>query len=535
VNRSHWRRPIAALVPILIALLAFGALPAMRLAAQGGPNPNTSDCDPNLLSSVNPEAFSLGQTAQVQLTMNMSCPDYRLPIDLVFLVDVSNSMTRGKAGLGSALPTTSAPGVPGPGTTAKPPVEPPVEPPIEPPIEPPVQPLQAGPIQTGEPAEPPGVPVPGGANAGRGNGDPPGCEQAGGSTPGGAGGGGSTLPKLPTVEGPKTAIPEKTAVQKTAVPGEGTRPPGSSATPGGPGGAGNDQGGQAAEPAGTEDLIREAKEFIRDFVDQPQIQQDLSDGTLRLGLVAFSDRGRRLMSLTNEGNRVTGRLSLLRGSGRTRIDLGMRTAEAVLLDRNNARRADNDADRTKVVVVLSDGAFCARDLRVKVDKRIEVMTLGAGRGPYTKNLRAIATDLAYALKLQGGRALKDTQYIYTKDFVRTRPVTVSTLEMTAELEPSMQIVDGSVNPAGTVDMQIIKWTAPAIDWTTPVTLTYGIRPQSGGLQNVNHWAHVTWKDSEKRDGQGVFPALYVDVAGPTATATSEIVPTATPELPPELR
>lgn len=521
MNRTLRRRPFLVLVPLVVALTGMAGLPVMRTLAQTGPNPNTSNCEPNLQSSVDPESLVLGETAQVQLTMNMSCPDYKLPVDIVFVVDTSNSMTRGANVIG-VDPTGEAGGV----ISLTPPAK--VTPPPPDPGPVPPAPLQVDPppAKTADPSAPPSVPLPGAAPGSR-NSDPPGCEQTGGGAidPGGGGGG---LPTLPTVGAPTPRVtPDPRATVPPVGPGDpaATRTAISSRPTASTGVDASRQG----EPAGTEDLIRQAKEFVRDFIDQPQIQQDLANGTLRVGLVSFADRGRRLVSLNGEGKRVTGRLSLLRGGGKTRVDLGLRTAEAVLLERNNARRVFNDADHTKVMIVISDGGFCARDMRVRVDKRIEVITLAAGRGPYATRLRQMSSEPEYALKLNA-KAVKETMFLYDKDFLRTRPVTVPSLEMSADLEPTMQLVDGSANPPATIDGQRLTWKSPDIDWTGPVTLTYGIRPLSGGVLNVNALAQVTWQDSEKRPGLGVFPAIFVDVAGPTATATPEIKATATPEL-----
>lgn len=521
MNRSWARRPILILSPLLLAVVGIASLPVLPMRAQSGPNPNTSNCEPNLQSSVAPESLVLGETAQVQLTMNLSCPEYKLPVDIVFVVDTSNSMTRGQNVIG-VDPTGEAGGV----ISLTPPAK--VTPPPPDPGPVPPAPLQVDPppAKTADPAAPPSVPVPG-TSPGNRNSDPPGCEPAGGGAvnPGGGGGG---LPTLPTVGAPTPKVtPNPGATVPPAGPGDpaatrtaiSTRPTASTGI----------DAGQQGEPAGTEDLIRQAKEFIRDFIDQPQIQQDLANGTLRVGLVSFADRGRRLVSLNGEGKRVTGRLSLLRGAGKTRIDLGLRTAEAVLLERNNARRVFNDDDHTKVLILISDGGFCARDMRVRVDKRIEVITLAAGRGPYATKLRQMSSEPEYALKLNA-KAVKETMFVYGKDFLRTRPVSVPSLEMSAELEPTMQLVDGSASPPATIDGQRLTWKSPDIDWTQPVTLTYGVRPLSGGVLNVNRLAQVTWQDSEKRPGLGVFPAIFLDVAGPTATPTPEIKPTATPEL-----
>ena len=128
----------------LILSLVFGAtlvlLQVADSAAQSGngPNPTTSNCSPFLDRYAEPTELELGETAKIVLNVEPMCPQYRLPVDLVFLVDVSNSMTRGRPGGNTNDPgpgdPNDPPGEPGPGDNP-PKVPPPGSPPPDPPPE----------------------------------------------------------------------------------------------------------------------------------------------------------------------------------------------------------------------------------------------------------------------------------------------------------------------------------------------------------------------------------------------------------------
>ncbi len=471
------------LAPVVAVLGAVGLLSVPRLQAQPIA-PATSDCATGLSKTVDPSQVQPGDTARVTMVITHTCADYRLPMDMIFLVDVSNSMTRGSA-LG-ADPGTGKP-TEAPGLATQPPPDPiPPEPPLNllglaevfaPGAD------QPSPGGGTDPGLNPGAPSRPGA-------EPSGCEGAGASSgisnPGGT----------PTPEGPP-------------LPGLATP----STNPGSDPGAGS---GKPAndEAAGTEDLIREARAFIREFIDQPAVQKDLTSSHLRLGLVSFNERGRRLVSLSSDGKRIANRLGLLRGSGKTRIDLGLRTAERTLLDKT-PNRATGEKDRTRVIVVVSDGQFCSRDLRVKVDKRIDVVTLAAGRSANLRKMRDIASETEYALTL---RDMKELMFLYTN--TRTpnplpefRPVKMTELTLRDELSANIQLVAGSPNPAAaTINGQKMEWVFPMP--SDRITVTYDIKPQGTGSLPISAGAGVEWKDSEARPGKADFPAVNIEVVGP---------------------
>lgn len=535
------------LLPSVVAIASLLLLAAPRLAAQQPAQPpvTTSACEVEMQTVVTPEQLVLGSSADVTLSLRQSCAENRRPVDLVFLVDTSNSMTRG----GPARPGDVS--EPPPGGDPNVPVDPPKgdppapEPPApEPPapflsealasvfgvaagaLQDPVPPVDPGdpPVKPPPPADPPapgdpGVIAPPGGN----NSEPAGCiDDRGGN----AGGGAAATPPGNAPIGPPTP--------RVPPGGPGDPPPGvptRTPTPAGNVGGSNNQPGTGAtgEPAGTEDLVRLAKQFIRDFVEQPRVKQDMADDSLRLGLVSFSDRGRRLVSLTNEGSRIATRTNLLRGGGKSRIDLGLRTAERVLIDPNRRRSEPPDL-RAKVIVVISDAAFCTRDLRVKVDTDIEVVTMLAGRSPWARRMGNIATDNAYVLNMRPA-GLPDLLRLYERDFAQIRPVSMDALTIRAELQPDMELDETSVNPAPAKrEGQVLEWT-----WTPPanaVDVTFKVKPLQPGFRRIDVDTTAAWTDTETNTGYEHFPAYYADVLGLEPTPTPGTEPTPTPGFAP---
>ncbi|MFN8423280.1 MAG: vWA domain-containing protein [Anaerolineae bacterium] len=355
-------------------------------------------------------------------------------------------------------------------------------------------------------------------------------------------------------------------VPPTRTPGPDPNPPGG--TPGsGP------SGPQDPEPAGNEDLLREVGKFIKEFVDDPQITSDLDSGLLRLGLAAFGNRGRTILTLqTGEaGKRAGSSGNRLKGEGLSRIDLGLRQAESELIKRSNSVGAD--PDRKKVILVLSDGAFCARDLsRAHVGKDIEVVTVFFGRGGWKRRLDKVATEGRYAFS---ARELKQILNLYGQELAVSVPTRMEQLLLHDTLAPNMSVDDTSVTPPYSVHHgQRLEWwgvhpTLPltATDWlwahsvispaigtvdvsklvtvSERMTLTYRITPQDAGSWPVSDEALAAWHESGGVDGLGVFPSVYIDVLAPTATptntptntptATATATPTATNTRTPEAR
>lgn len=530
------------IIPPLLTLLAFGALvPAGTQAQPADPADSVSDCEMSLLKTVTPDRMLLGESATVTMVVDQQCPDYGVPIDLVFLVDTSNSMTRGTpgGGGGSVDPGEPIPGPvppdpgPGPGDPPRPaplsaigaqmswrlvdalgvPLQDPPAP--IPPPEPP------GPGEPGEPA--PGVPSPGNPNE-----DPPGCVDNDAVGPGGGsvdpppGGPGPVVP--PPAPAPGTSVPRRTEPVRTPIATPPDRP---TEAPGRPTDAVSP--GESGEPAGNADLIRDAQKFIRDFFDEEMIQDDLDNGRLRVGLVDFNDRARRLVSLTEKGTRVVSRLSLLRGGGRTRVDLGLAMAERVLTDTSSYRTALKDKNRQKVIILISDGAFCERDMRRRVGDEIEIVTLAAGRGIYTRRMRDIATESEYVLDLNA-RAIAEVMDLYDRVFRDVRPVSITRLEVREKPNPIVGYVPGSEAPAVTgMDGTTMRWNyAPP---ASVFTHTYQIRPTAVGTHRVSEISEFDWLDTEGRTNVLDFPAVDVLVyevePTPTDLPTATPVPTAT--------
>lgn len=537
---SHRYRQFAlGIIPPLLTLIAFGALPLRIDAQPADPGDSISDCEMSLLKTVTPDRLLLGESATVSLVVDHHCPDYALPIDLVFLVDISNSMTRGSGAVtgppGGGGDPGPAPG-PGPGPG---PIDPPPSPlelfpnpldwqlsdrlglPDQDPPAPGPPPVPPAPGEPGEPA--PGVPSPGNPNE-----DPPGCvDNDAARPPGGAvdppGSPGPISP--PPAPGPGEPPPRKTEPVRTPLPTrtsepDPTVPPGKATATSIPGIIG--------EPPGNADLIRDAQSFIRDFFDDPLIQADLDSDRLRVGLVSFNNRARRLVSLTEKSTRVVSRLSLLRGGDRTRIDLGLMMAERVLTESNSYRTILKDKDRRKVIILISDGGFCERDMRRRVDGKIDIVTLAAGRGIYTRRLRDIATEAQYALDLNA-RAVKEVVTLYDRDFRDVRPVTITRLEVREQPHDVVGYIPGSEAPPVTVMAgKTMRWNyspPPSV-----FTHTYEIRPTAIGVHRVGEISEFNWLDTQGRTNIMDFPAVDVTVYEVEPTPT-DIPPTAT-DVPP---
>lgn len=494
------------LVPPLFAIAALSVLASPALQPQV--TPPASDCRIGLQKSVAPGQVQPGDTARVTMVITHTCPDYKLPMDWVFLVDVSNSMTRGstvKPDPGAAEPTAPI------GGARTPPVPPEPLPFLLGGLDPSsvadlpadVEPDQVRPL----PTQDPGGTLPG-PGAQRPGDQPAGCEPA--AKPTDDGGVGTPTALGPLRPRPTSGPPGGMRTPPPTLPPGGVRTPPPTQDPTGV----RDPEVVDGEQPGAEDLIRDARMFIREFVDEPAVQRDLKSGHLRLGLVAFNDRGRRLMSLTEDGKRIVSRLGLLRGEGNTRIDLGLRKAEQVLAD-SSANRARREQDRVRVIVVISDGQFCARDTRVKIDKEVHVITLAAGRSANQRLLREIASEQEFALTL---RDLQEVMYLYSttrskRPIPAFRPVRLTELALREELAGNMKLVAGSASPPPSAQTgQRLDWVFP--NPSSPITVTYDIEPQEAGIHPISVVSQADWKDTEKRPGTASFPEVKIERVNP---------------------
>jgi hypothetical protein len=84
------------------------------------------------------------------------------------------------------------------------------------------------------------------------------------------------------------------------------------------------------EPAGENDQIREMQTWLREFLENGTVEQDLAADRLRVGIVSFNTRVQVRQTLTNDGGRVLSAAGRMRGSDNTRINVGIAEAERLL-------------------------------------------------------------------------------------------------------------------------------------------------------------------------------------------------------------
>ncbi|HUE96011.1 MAG TPA: VWA domain-containing protein, partial [Longimicrobiaceae bacterium] len=523
----------AGLAPLALTLLAFAALASAAPHFQEVEEPTVSACEPGLYKTVTPDRLLLGQSAQVTLVMTHTCPSAQTPIDIMFVVDESNSMTR----------AAGDPGMPPPGGPERTPT-------VEPIRTPPLLILgEAGlnfdlssglPFETFQDPGPPPPEPPPGSGPGPGDGDPPGC---GGNDSGGPGLPPGPEPPPGPGPGPLTAA-ERSALSGMSVAiipalRDGDSPNQASRTP-----TVNPRGtptptseAEEGEPAGSEDLIRDVRDWLNDFVDDERIQADIDSGNLRLGMVAFNARARTIVKLSefDQAHRVASLSSRLRGQDETRIDMGFQRAITEL--GGTTRILGGSEGRKQFVVILSDGAFCLRDLRrVRESREIQIATVSFGRSGWEHRLNDLASESRFAFTSPELEAFLE---IYHKELSSAAADEIVRLVFKDELRENMQLVPGSVVPLPSgIDGQTIRWdalrageeitTTPRITIAPVITLTYEIEPQEPGSHFVSYDAIARWRDTQGLPGLGIFPPVVVEVIPPTPTPTYTSTPTNTP-------
>ncbi len=452
------RLRMTVLVAGLGLVAALGAVLALGRSVPGTTQATTppSDCALGARTSADPTSLVLGDTALVTTVLTHTCGPFTLPMDVVFLVDISNSMTKSRRdpGIGETGTPKPSPG-PGPGGTDPPPPTP--------------------------------IIIPG----------PEGALRVG------------------RVRGLAQGIMTDTPVPVETPGTPGVPPPGiPSPTPKG--------GGTGDEQPGTEDLIKEVRDAIVKFLDEPDVQAALNDGKLQVGLVTFNERSRTEVSLTNKDGQVRSKLLRLRGQGNTNVGLGLRQADITL--RGGNRSGGSDSDRVKVVLLYSDGKFDERTLRGgNTRDETKLVTIAAGRSANVALMRRLATQREFALTTRDHKGLMK---LYRTDLPVGRPVTLESLVVRQEMAGNMAAISDTIAPAPN------SAVGGALEWVLPkpadrVTLTYQVQPLEAGLHPVWTKAEATTKDSEGRDGALVIPNVEVEALAPTETPTPTPTPTAT--------
>lgn len=275
------------------------------------------------------------------------------------------------------------------------------------------------------------------------------------------------------------------------------------------------------ETAGEEDLISDVKGWVRDFVDQPEIQRDMASDRLRVGFVSFAQNARIKQSLSNDSSDVISAVGRMKGTDLTKIDLGLREAGRTLTG-TGSRSSLGDKGRMTIIVILSDFQFCAKDLRAGagLSKETKVITIGLGRKLNRRNMNDLASEKSFALD---NTNIKEMIHLYDDVIAPPSPVTMSQMTVRDELMSNMLLMPGSVQPPTvTITGQLLEWQLTALGQT----LTYDVQPQDSGLWPISNSAEFAWVDSEGLAGKADFPNVDVEVLPQTATPTP--IPTDTP-------
>lgn len=441
--------PAAAL---FVSVLALGTASAMT-PSQGAKYP-IPECRMDLTKSAVPDKLYVGDEAMVTAVISGTCPAYDLPIDLVLVVDKSNSMTLGRDEKPGLI------GTPDPNET---------------PGSSPIVPTNVvpGPLPTRNPGiDPVGVePDSGEAMIARVRG----VMQIATLPP--------NLATRPAAETPLPGIGDK-----------GTPTPGSGLVP-------RDE----VEAAGTEDNIRAMQSAVADFLER--IQPDVASGKIRVALVSFDDRAHTLVPLTDNVNKVRSQLTRIRGGGNSRLDLGLQAAQRELVGATT--RGRTDLDHTKAVMIWTDGQVDPRTVaRMRTRGNLKVFGIGVGRNANMTTLRRVATEGSWVYKVSDQRNLLED---FQKLAPNKRQISIPKLDVLEELAGSMELVAGSVNPAPSamVNPKTMSWHFEPV--TLPLTLTYRVRPLEAGTLPVSVMSKVTYTDSERRAFERSFPDLMLEV------------------------
>ena len=203
-------------------------------------------------------------------------------------------------------------------------------------------------------------------------------------------------------------------------------------------------------------------------------------------------------------------------AGKTRIEQGMRKAEQTLRQFERGNGFGVEKNRVRVVVIISDGQFCSRDLAQSVrvlDKKLRVLALAAGRGANHRKLRGLVSDRNYVLTLR---------HLDTKELLRIYgdatlanpipvfdPVTMTRLKVRETLTDTMELVPGSLNPVpASIVGQTIEWVLPMPQ--TPISVSFRVRSKVAGVFPVASTSRAELDDTLGRSGAGDFPAVTVE-------------------------
>ena len=257
-----------------------------------------------------------------------------------------------------------------------------------------------------------------------------------------------------------------------------------------------------------------------------------------VGVVAFGERARRLVGLTNDPASVRRAIHRVEAaSGDARLDLGL--AEALRVHARGESRSEPDWT-TKVVILYSLGPpsdRCEEALRASRQVRgagILVITVCAGPSCNQRCMRDIAASPRYFFEVGDVRLMDVIHQIRH----RFRIVVVRSLVVSDTLSSDLAYVPGSARPAPTAIGPSGRW----LQWhdvyvpRDGVTYTFRAKPLRLGALSTNEGAEgeVVINTGERVAWRFAVPTVVVVEPSPTPTpaATATTTPRFVPMTPP---
>ena len=247
------------------------------------------------------------------------------------------------------------------------------------------------------------------------------------------------------------------------------------------------------------------------------------DDQRRFGLISHGAVPVVEVPLSNDLDDIAARIDAMVGKGQDSVPQSIDMAASML----RAARPPNGRRPIEIVVVMSDGGqnyppadVIAAAERAKADGIIIVSACSLTDNSNCDVMSEIATDRQHYVEVDRVHELLD---VFVTLAMQLREVPLEHVTITDDLAPNMLLVPGSVEPApARIEGRRITWEIDdvAIVGAQP---SYRARPMLLGVQPVNSWADVSFRDAAGRSGYRVFPVPEVETYLPEPRGPCEVV------------
>lgn len=243
----------------------------------------------------------------------------------------------------------------------------------------------------------------------------------------------------------------------------------------------------------------------------------------RLGLASFSDGASVDVPLTTSVAAVIDGLGQLSPAGETNMAAAI---DQALRQLQNFSRPE----ALPVIILLTDGQYSAStaDPRIVAAEArnwgAQVYAIGLGEDVVADLLEAVTGDPARYFPAPTPSELYP---IYSQILRMVLASLAGNLIIDDEMSPDVTFVDGSASPAALVSAGRLRWGRSLLP-ASGITLTYRVKPTSGGCMPTNHRAVADYTDADGVNRQFVFPVPTICVVTPSPTPTASPTPTTTP-------